>query len=132
MSFVHKINKKIMSGKNEENIIEVKEEHKILTTTANPNENSVTEIAKNKQVDKREHKCCVCDYIFSFKSDLKRHVNSVHGKKKPHKCSICDYTSSQKYNLNTHIAYVHEKKKPYKCLICNYTSSNRTDLKKTH
>ena len=103
MSFVHK---KIMSGKNEENIIEVKEEHKILTTTANPNENSVTEIAKNKQADKREHKCCVCDYIFSFKSDLKRHVNSVHGKKKPHKYFICD---SQKNTLNIHIASVHEK-----------------------
>ena len=33
----------------------------------------------------------VCDYIFSAKCTLKKHVESVHEVKKPFKCEICDY-----------------------------------------
>ena len=56
-------------------------------------------------------KCNICDYSCSTKSDLNRHVASVHEGKKPFKCDICDYSSSRKGDLIKHVASTHEGKK---------------------
>ena len=56
-------------------------------------------------------KCDICDYICSFKSNLKRHIDSVHGNKEPCKCDICGYSYFQKGDLKKHIESVHQEKK---------------------
>ena len=41
---------------------------------------------------------------------MKQHILSVHEDNKPFKCDICDFMSSLKSNLNRHVASVHEEK----------------------
>ena len=48
---------------------------------------------------KKPFKCDICDYSFSLKNTMKRHVMTVHGGKKP----------SQKGSMKTHVASVHEE-----------------------
>ena len=67
-----------------------------------------------------------CDYSFSQKDSLKKHILSVHEDnlkkhivsvhegKKPLKCENCVYSCSQKDKLKKHIATVHEGKKSLK------------------
>ena len=56
---------------------------------------------------KKQFKCDICDYSFSCKRDIIRHVASVHEGKKPFKCDICDYSCSQKNVMKSHVASVH-------------------------
>ena len=46
----------------------------------------------------------------SEKSDMNRHVSSVHEGKKPFKCDICDYTCSLKQQMKTHVVKKHKFK----------------------
>ena len=55
----------------------------------------------------------------AVKSNLNKHIASVHDGKKPFKCNICEASFPQKQNLNIHIASVHEGKKPFKCNSCD-------------
>jgi uncharacterized Zn-finger protein len=55
----------------------------------------------------------MCDYSYSRKDHLKRHVLSVHENKKKFQCDICDYRFSQKGDKIRHLATVHEKKKNF-------------------
>ena len=48
----------------------------------------------------------------SKKSDLIRHMESVHEGIKPFKCNICNYNAAQKWILKRHIESVHEGLKP--------------------
>ena len=59
----------------------------------------------------------------SEKSDMNRHVSSVHEGKKPFKCDFCDYSCSRKGDMNRHVSTVYESKKSFKCGICDYTCS---------
>ena len=81
----------------------------------------ISKIASDCIPEKKKNKCSICDKIFSRKSDLKRHTDSVHAKKKPNKCSLCKFRCSEKSTLKRHIESVHEKKKPHKCSICDYS-----------
>ena len=75
-------------------------------------------------------KCDICDYSFSQKDNLQRHLASVHEKKKPFKCDNCDYSFSEKGSLKKHLESVHEKKKPFKCDTCDTIFTRQTSLKR--
>ena len=67
---------------------------------------------------------------------LRDHIAAVHEGKKPHKCSICDYRCAQKTNLNRHILSVHQgikrpkqNKLTYPCDLCDYVAARRDKLK---
>ena len=67
---------------------------------------------ENKKVKKKTRKyfnCSTCDYNFSHKCAMIRHIESVHERKKPFKCEICDYNCDRKATLRNHIISVHEK-----------------------
>ena len=77
---------------------------------------------------KKPVKCDICNYTFSLKSSLKRHVASIHEGNKPFKCDICNYMCSLKGNLKKHVSLVHEDNKSFKCGICDYSCSLKSML----
>ncbi|XP_045464385.1 zinc finger protein 64-like [Harmonia axyridis] len=61
-------------------------------------------------LNKKGHKCHLCDYAVSLKITLKRHIDSVHLNKREHKCHL----SYQKVQLIKHLDSVHLNKKEHK------------------
>merc|ERR1712150_302888 len=57
---------------------------------------------------------------------LKRHIQAKHDHYKPHKCQICVYSATQKSNLIKHVHEVHERIRPFKCNVCNYEASRES------
>ena len=127
-SFVHTTEDKVEI---EEKTIQIKEENEDLAIHSN-NTKSMTSLSSLDSTHKgtKSHTCSICDYSFSRKDHLMKHIESVHEGKKPHKCSICDYSASSNGNLKKHIEAVHEGKKPHKCSICDYSFSEKHHLKK--
>ena len=65
-----------------------------------------------------------------YKSDLKRHLESVHEGIKPFKCNICGKGSASNGEMKKHVETVHEGKKPFKCTTCNSCYTRKTTLNK--
>ena len=59
----------------------------------------------------------ICDCKCSIKSEMNKHIATVHDWTKPSKCDICGYSFSQKGDMKIHILLVHEGKKSFKCDI---------------
>ena len=62
---------------------------------------------------KERNLMCSCS---SQKSQMNRHVISVHEGEKPFKCDICDYTRFLK-RKNTYSDIFHVERKPFKCSV---------------
>ena len=65
-----------------------------------------------------------------MKSNLNKHVSTVHEGIKPFQCDICNACFGQKDNLNNHIAIVHEGIKQFKCDICHAGFGRKGNLNK--
>ena len=63
--------------------------------------------------------CDFCDKSFSDKSNLNKHVTTVHEEKKTFKCKICDAGFVSEGDLNRLLASVHEGRR----VQCNFCSS---------
>ena len=61
--------------------------------------------------------CPLCKAIFE-KSNLKRHLSTVHEGKKDHKCDYCGKEYFEKKRLNHHIKREHDKIRDEKCNQC--------------
>ena len=53
---------------------------------------------------------------------------AVHENLKKFKCQICEFEFTQKCSLKKHIMFVHEKQKPFKCAICQKDFSRKLYL----
>ena len=62
-----------------------------------------------ENISKKLFLCELCDYTFSLKSNLKKHILSDHEGNNPFNCEVCDYRSSRKGDLKKHISSVHEE-----------------------
>ena len=72
-------------------------------------------------------KCDICNKLFSNKSNLRKHIKSVHEKIK-FKCEICDKELSRKDELQRHKLSVHSKNIEFKCIVCERKFSRKDNL----
>ena len=72
-------------------------------------------------------KCDICNKLFSNKSNLRKHIKSVHEKIK-FKCEICDKEFSQEDNLQRHKKAVHSKNIEFNCIVCERKFSRKDNL----
>jgi uncharacterized Zn-finger protein len=88
--------------------------------------------AHNKETD---IKCKICNFNFSFKSNLKSHNKHMHKQIKEHVCAICDKAFVKIYYLNRH-ANVHLKLKEFECHLCHqrfgYKNTLNRHMKNIH
>lgn len=66
--------------------------------------------------------------MFSIKSRLKTHQNTVHIDS-VHKCQICDKSFKSLTLLKRH-TFIHSRFKPYSCPFCNHSSNSQSNLTK--
>ena len=76
----------------------------------------------------RAKTCQVCYKIFTQKSDLNRHIKSVHQGEKPYPCADCGKDFSQKVHLIQHMRCVHKGEKPHICPECGKSFGDRCNL----
>ena len=60
--------------------------------------------------------CNICDRIFGYKDNLRRHMREVHGEEKPFGCDECHEVFSRKCNLERH----QQRGKHTFSVVCNY------------
>ena len=83
---------------------------------------------KKRGKKKEPRECPECDRVFTFKSELKRHIEVVHLKIKSHKCDQCGKGFSQKCMLDDHINAVHLKKREHQCQDCGSSFARLSQL----
>ena len=71
-------------------------------------------------------KCDTCQKIFSYRWDLKNHLNTVHNKVKKHKCDVCFKPFAKLYNLKVHVTTIHDREKRFKCEFCDKCFSQKS------
>ncbi|KAK8391204.1 hypothetical protein O3P69_017101 [Scylla paramamosain] len=101
-----------------------------------------------------EYKCTYCDRIMNRKSNMKRHIASIHTKVKHssccnahftttaalrlhqktvhengYVCPTCGRTFERKASLDRHI-FTHTTEKPFKCESCPYNTCSKFNLKR--
>ena len=67
---------------------------------------------------KRSFVCSKCGFSFGMRSNLKRHILTVHEDRRTFECPFCISTFGLKQNLTIHIRVKHQKKRPFACDIC--------------
>lgn len=74
----------------------------------------------NGQTSLKEKKfeCELCGFAFGMKSNLKRHIMTVHEDRRLWRCNICGASFGLKQNLGTHVRVKHEKRRPFACDTC--------------
>ena len=87
----------------------------------------ITNIISSLHED-NNHVCQVCTKVFKHKSDLRRHIKSVHQGEKPHVCPVCEKGFSQSGTLHGHVRAVHRGEKPYTCTGCCKDFSEKGNL----
>ena len=97
---------------------------KLVHGKKNKSKLSKNESKRKKSVEGKIREACVA------KSDLKKPIASVHGKKNSFKCGNCDLSCSNNAILKRHVASFHDRKKPFKCEISNYSFAVKSYLKK--
>ena len=83
---------------------------------------------KKRGKKKEPRECPECDRVFTFKSELKRHIEVVHLKIKSHKCDQCGKGFSQKCMLDDHVNAVHLKKREHQCQDCGSSFARLSQL----
>jgi len=73
-------------------------------------DNLLSDISENLE-------CKVCSKQLSNKSNLERHVKTVHAFKKTVDCDLCDFQANEERILKSHVVSIHNENKT-KCHIC--------------
>lgn len=64
---------------------------------------------------KRRFGCVQCAFRFKRRDHLVKHIKTVHLHLRQHSCDICGVLFAEKYNRNYHKMNIHEKKRPIQC-----------------
>ena len=77
--------------------------------------------------EKRFYICVLCDYSTTCSSNLKVHMNGVHGGIR-YPCDQCDYSAKTSDTLKTHKKSIHKGIR-YQCDKCDYAATRHGNLK---
>lgn len=62
--------------------------------------------------------CTQCGFEFGMRSNLKRHISTVHEDQRGFRCDVCGASFGLKQNLVTHVRVKHERRRPFSCDTC--------------
>lgn len=65
--------------------------------------------------NERKFGCVRCGFLFKRRDHLDKHVKSVHLKERNFSCDICGVSFAEKYNRDSHKKTIHEKKRHLQC-----------------
>jgi hypothetical protein len=71
--------------------------------------------------NRRSFPCGECGFVFGMRSNLKRHILTVHEDKRIFRCALCQASFGLKQNLVTHVRVKHERRRPFACPVCRLT-----------
>ena len=74
--------------------------------------------------------CDQCEFTCSWKSQLVRHVRSVHEPFSRHICTYCGKSFGRKENLTVHIQSVHEDGQIFECPKCDSRFNRKASLER--
>ena len=64
-------------------------------------------MTKKEKKEALKRQCKICEFWYSNESNLRVHVDMVHGGKKDHECPICDKRYSTKQVMDQHMKREH-------------------------
>ena len=79
------------------------------------------------------HECSLCDSKYSWKQQLRNHIESIHegkhkiGNGKRKKCTQCDFSAANNATLRVHTENFHEGKRYY-CNQCDFNVAHSMNL----
>ena len=76
-----------------------------------------------------KYHCPQCPFQTVLKTNLSRHVKTVHDKVTDLECKQCDYKTALTANFVRHIRAVHQRIKDFECRHCDHKTTNKKDLK---
>lgn len=93
------------------------------TTTASDDAESSPRCNNSREsgLKKRVFPCPQCGFVFKMRSNLKRHISTVHEDRRTFVCDICQMSFGLKQNLVTHVRVKHERSRPFVCDKCGMT-----------
>lgn len=68
----------------------------------------------------RRFVCEQCGCAFGMRSNLKRHISTVHEQRRIFRCELCGAAFGLKQNLCTHVRVKHLKVRAFECEVCRY------------
>ena len=81
---------------------------------------------KKSRAREKNVKCRICEYSYTSRSSLIRHLQK-HTGEKPFKCDVCQYSSTTSAHLVRHMR-THTGEKPFKCDVCEFSTSQSSVL----
>ena len=108
---------------------EIIHDEELLSTEAIPEHIRKDVFHKQRQLkfnDEYKYPCDQCNYKATDRSNIRRHIKSVHDRVK-YPCNQCSYKATVPGSLQQHIKSIHEGIK-YPCDECNYKASYPSQL----
>ena len=84
---------------------------------------------RNNRTQSGKFTCHKCNYSFSSKANLKRHVNGGHSRRELFPCGKCNLSFVSYRSLTNHIQKTHLNWKPLSCDQCDSTFLRKSNLK---
>lgn len=116
------INSRIKNNRNNNCHLNIKDS----TKTFIPTKKKFRTLKENSE---KPYKCYICNTFFSWKGNMKIHME-VHTGEKPYRCFICNKSYARLSTLYAH-KIIHEFHKPFNCAICKKSFAQKSNLK-TH
>ncbi len=74
------------------------------------------------------YSCTICGSPFSTKSNVRKHVDTIHKQLKLYTCTLCDTSFTLKGYLTKHVETFHSKLKYFSCTLCDKTFVSKDTL----
>ncbi|CAF0778937.1 unnamed protein product [Didymodactylos carnosus] len=75
-------------------------------------ESDVFITSNTRKINKKVHKCSICDKAFARPNKLHQHIEFSHKKQYPYECIVCGKPYSSKDHANRHYRKVHQPVQP--------------------